>query len=563
VKIKVVGVNARFTHSCLALFYVRNALQAHLPAAAVTLHQFTINDPYYSVVQGLLAERVDYFFISAVIWNSDLVEQLIRDLLIADDTASIVVGGPQAAIVGEQFTKEDRVCVFAGEIEAAPAGFFEDLHGAVLKKVYRASFLRDKMAELSAPYQAGDFEAELKNRYIYYESSRGCPFSCTYCLSSSEKGLYHKSLDRVFAELDEILLYHPKSVRFVDRTFNDLPERALQIWENLAGRDCQTTFHFEIAPDRFTPAMFALLETVRPGLFEFEIGIQSTNGATLEEIRRPMDIASAHENIRRLRSMETIHLHADLILGLPCDTRESFAGSVNDVFRMKPHYIQMGLLKLLPETQIRNNSEAYGYRASSRPPYPVFANSWMDGMTLRRLYWVGECLERLYNNRYFIRFWNYLVSQDEDMAAFFEQASERFHDKNFFVRATTQEHLARLLVDQIGNRPDSDLLRELLCYDWLRCGHRYLPDYLDNSGTGLNETRRELYHVLPQVVDGLYDRRNRAHFIKKSVFRHFTGETLIQAGHQGIIGDSVACFTPEREPYVHRLNETVIIELNN
>lgn len=559
----MVGINARFTHSCLALFYVRNALQAHLPSAAITLHQYTINDPYYSIVQDLLSGQADYFFISAMIWNSDLVEKLLRDLLTVDDNTTIVVGGPQATIVGEQFSLEERVCVFDGEIEAAPSDFFADLKECTLQKRYKGSFLRDRASEMSSAYRALDFDSELKNRYVYYESSRGCPFSCTYCLSSSEKGLYHKGLDRVFGELDEILVHQPKSVRFVDRTFNDLPERALQIWENLAVRDGRTQFHFEIAPDRFTPEMFHFLESVRPGLFEFEIGIQTTNVPTLEEIRRPMDIDSARENIRRLRRMESIHLHVDLILGLPYDTQETFTASINDVFRMHPHYIQMGLLKLLPDTHIRNKAEAYGYRTSSRPPYPVFANNWMNDRTLRRLYWLGECLERLFNNRYFVRFWQYLVDQGEDMAMFFQEATENFHRNNLFVEATTQERLGRSLIEQVCGRPDFILLRELLCYDWLRCGHRYLPDYLHYAGIGLNDLRRELYHELPEVIDGLYDRRSRAHFIKKSVFHHFSSEALVQAGHREVVNDSIACFTQERELFVYRLHETVIIEKRN
>ena len=562
-KIKVVGINARFTHSCLALFYVRNQLEDHLGQAEVSIHQYTINDPYYQMAQDLLAGGADYYFISTLIWNSDLVERLIPDILSVDEHSTVVVGGPQATMVGRNFTGTERVCIFAGDIEAAPDDFYRDLASGRVQKSYHASFLKHRPGELESPYRGVDFASQLKNRYIYYESSRGCPFSCTYCLSSSEKGLYHKDLQTVFQELDEILVHEPKSLRFVDRTFNDLPERALKIWQNLAARDCSTQFHFEIAPDRFTDEILSFLGSVRPGLFEFEIGIQSTHARTLQEIQRPIDTAQAAANIKRLRQMENIHLHVDLILGLPYDTAKTFRDSLNDVFRMRPHYIQMGLLKLLPETRIRSQAETYGFKWSSRPPYPVFANRWMDGESLRHLFWLGECLERLFNNRYFVTFWDYLVRQGEDMALFFEQAAETFHENDYFTKATTQETLGGILLAQVEERADYPLLRELLCYDWLRCGHRFLPDYLDLTGSGLNELRRELYRLLPEELENVYDSRSRAHFIKKSVFQRFTPAALEQAGHRVGSSASLVCFTPEREPHVFRFNKTLTIAIND
>ncbi len=561
-KIKVVGINARFSHSCLALFYLRNELERMLPGVEVEICQYTINDPYYPTLQNLLFGRGEYLFFSALIWNSDLVEALVRDLLSMDVKCGILIGGPQAEVVADRFPASRQVSAFKGAIEAAPAGFYDDLQSGELKKRYVASFFKGKGRKVGNPYRPEDFSGPLNHRSVYYESSRGCPFSCTYCLSSAEQGLYHKKLDQVFGELDEILAHNPKSLRFVDRTFNDNPRRALAIWKYLAAKECSTLFHFEIAPERFSEEMLGFLENIRAGLFQFEIGIQSTHPPTLAAIKRPIDPELAGLLVKRLRQMENIHLHADLILGLPFDTGESFCRSVNEVFGMHPHYIQMGLLKLLPETVIHESAERYGYLASSRPPYSVLASGWMDEAALSVLFWMGECVERCYNNRYFVSLWNYLVSAGEDMAVFFLALARRFHAQGYFDKAATQETLGRLLLEEMQGRDDFELVRELIAYDWLRCGHRFLPDYLRGPEV-LNELRQTLYHQLPEEITGLYDTRGRAHFIKKVVFCRFSAQTIRQINNAAVAVAAVVCFLPEMDETVHRFTKTGIIEINN
>ncbi len=561
-KIKVVGINARFTHSCLALFYLRSELERMLPEVEVEICQYTINDPYYLMLQNLLADRGEYLFFSALIWNSDLIEALVWDLLSVDAACRILIGGPQAEVIGDLFSAHCQVSVFKGAIEGAPPGFYDDLQSGNLQNCYEASFFKVKNREVGNPYRSEDFSGPLKNRSVYFESSRGCPFSCTYCLSSAENGLYHKKLDQVFGELDEILVHNPKSLRFVDRTFNDNPQRALAIWRYLVAKECSTLFHFEIAPYRFNEEMFKFLENVRPGRFQFEIGIQSTHRDTLKAIKRSIDPGRAGRLVNRLRLMENIHLHADLILGLPFDTPESFCQSVNDVFVMRPHYIQMGLLKLLPDTIIHARAERYGYLASSRPPYSVLASSWMDESALRTLFWMGECLERCYNNRYFVTLWNYLVSGGEDMAAFFLALTRRFHAQGYFEKATTQETLGRLLLEEMQGRDDFGLVKELISYDWLRCGHRFLPDYLSGPD-GLNELRQSLYLQLPAEISGLYDSRSRSHFIKKTVFCQFSVQALNLTNNAVAVAAAVVSFLPEQDETVHRFNKTGIVEINN
>ena len=559
-KIRLIGINARYSHSCLALFYLRNELEKFLPEVKAEICQFTINDPYYSLLQRLAADRPDCLFFSALIWNSDLVERLVTDLLTLDESVRIVVGGPQAQIVGRNCTGQDRLTIFQGDIEAVGQTFYQDLSNDTLQSSYQASFLRSETKALGYPYRDEDFTLHLQDRAVYYESSRGCPFFCSYCLSSSEKGLFHKDLEQVFSELDHILAHGPETVRFVDRTFNDITDRALAVWRYLADRDPATLFHFEIAPDRFTEPMFDFLARVRPGLFQFEIGIQSTHPETLAAIRRPIDSAAAGETIRRLRRSENIHLHADLILGLPFERPDTFAASINAIFAMRPHYIQMGLLKLLPDTEISRQARGWEYKAAAKPPYPVLANRWMDAATLRAFYWLGECLEQCVNNRYFPSLWHYLVDIGEDMTAFFEALAERFQAQDYFWKAATQKTLVRLLLEQCAGRPDFNLIRELICFDWLRCGHRFLPDSLCYHEKPADELRRDLYHRLPQEMTGLFSARKRKTFIKTSVFHYFSAPVLNQVGIQTQDEAVLVCFLKEREDSVHRLNKVVLLQ---
>lgn len=561
--IKLIAINARYSHSCLALFYLRNELEDKIPGADTEICQYTINDPYYVLLQRIAAGQHDYLFFSALIWNSDLTERLIEDLLVLSDRVHVVVGGPQAAVVCSHFNDSDRVTCFIGEIEAASKDFFNDLKDFRLGKTYRGSFLQLREKILPYPYRQDDFSRYLVNRAVYYESSRGCPFFCTYCLSSAEKGVYHKELDLVFNELGDILSHHPKTVRFIDRTFNDVPGRAIAIWNYIRGKNPDTLFHFEIAPDRFTDEMFSFLESVRPGLFQFEIGIQSTNPETLNAIRRPMASAQAGPVIRRLRRMENIHLHADLILGLPFETADSFSGSINDMFAMEPHYIQMGLLKLLPGTRVTEQAEEFGLKAEGRPPYAVFANRWMDAETLVDFFWIGECIEQCVNNRYFPSLWHYLVEKKEDMAALFVRLSSRFHDQGYFWKAATQKTLCRLLLEEMDGRDDFDLIRELICFDWLRCGHRYLPEQLCYRSDSIDALRRDVYHRFPQEMDGVFTVPERKKFIKSSVFHEFSNQCLKQAGFSADQETALVCFYNQREDSVFRLNKIVVLQITD
>ncbi|HID70269.1 MAG TPA: DUF4080 domain-containing protein [Desulfobacterales bacterium] len=555
--IKLVAINGRFTHSSLALFHVRNELESNCPDISSEILQLTIRDPYYEVLLQLSRNTPDAVFFSASVWNSEKVENLITDLKSLLPSCMLVVGGPQAEVVGSNLG-EDTCTVVRGAVETVEKSFYSDLLESSLCSHYGRSFFHEKNAPFASPYRESDFDTHLKNRNIYYESSRGCPFSCTYCLSSAENGTVHKDLTQVRQELDQIMAHDTKVLRFVDRTFNDRPERALAIWQLVLEYESETLFHFEIAPDRISEEMFAFLATVPPGRFQFEIGIQSTHEPTLKAINRRIDPAVAHDTVSRLAALDNIHLHADLILGLPFETEGSFLKSFADIFAMGPHYIQMGLLKLLPDTEISHDAEVYSYRYCSKPPYSVLASKWLDAESLQDLYWFCECVEKFYNNRYFPSLWSYLRRSNEDISGFFMGLLKLAHEHRLFQLAATQELLCILLVKSLAARKDGQLIRELLVFDWLSCGLKKLPSCLATGDEKARLLKDRLYRELPMDIPALYSRKERNRFFKQTVFYQFSAECLKELGYPGV-GAGCFSFLQEREKSLTQLQKTVLL----
>jgi radical SAM superfamily enzyme YgiQ (UPF0313 family) len=550
VSYKLIAFNARFIHSCLALFYVRAALDENLPGCHPEIQQYTINDPYYKTLRRIGSGEPAAFFFSVYIWNSIYIQRLVRDLVKLHPARPIILGGPQAGALAQDLPPGVfRNCtVVPGEIEGIEKTFYLDLTENRLKRQYNCT----KVARFTSPYSADDFGASLKNRHIYYESSRGCPFGCTYCLSASEKGVRRLPTSQVQEEINDILRFEPKVIRFVDRTFNDIPARALDIWKFLIEKPGATLFHFEMAPDRFTEEMFQFLEHIEPSRFQFELGIQSTNSQTLEAINRKCDLTTFAPNIQKLVSLDSIHIHLDLILGLPYENRESFIRSFKDVYTLAPHYIQMGLLKVLPDTPISKAIEEYGLAVCDDPPYEILATRWLDAGELESLFWFGECVEAFFNNRFFRSFWEYLRKTNEDMFTFFEALLILCRAKSFFDLAATQELMSSLLLELTRERPDRVLLRELLIFDWLRCGHHFLPSHLEQEPISRN--KKKLWKQMPLNWEGVYDYKNRDEFFKQGVFIRFTGELLREIGLCYNGRTAYVCFQANRENTVFKLN---------
>ena len=552
---KLIAFNGRFIHSCPALFYVRAALEQNLPHCRADIMQYTINDPYYATLRRIGSGEPAALFFSVYICNSIYIQRLVGDLVKLLPATPVILGGPQSgALVRDLDPEIARHCTAVhGAIEGIEKSFYQDLEEGSLKRHYGCS----KTGRFASPYRQEDFASHLRNRQIYYESSRGCPFSCTYCLSAAENTVQHLPTSQVYEEIKDILRFEPRVIRFVDRTFNDLPERALDIWRFLAEEPGKTLFHFELAPDRFTEEMFRFLEQVKPGRFQFELGVQSTNQKTLEAINRKCDPAIQARNIRRLVSMDTIHIHLDLILGLPHETRESFLRSFRDVCMLGPHYIQMGLLKVLPDTPMSRSIEEFDLMVCERPPYEILANKWLNAGEIEELFWFGECVEAFYNNRFFRSFWDYLRKEHDDIVAFFQILLSRCRAKGFFDLAPTQELMSSFLLEVVQGRPDRNLLTELLIFDWLRCGHRFLPSHLEQDP--IADLKKKLWKMMPQNWAGVYDYKSRDEFFKQGVFVEFSGDLLREVGLTEDGKSAYVCLQAQRENTVFRLNRVVLL----
>lgn len=547
--LKLIAFNGRYIHSCLALFYVREELKRHLPTAETEFHQFTINDPYYETLLKISEGNPHSLFFSVYIWNGELVKRMLNDLATILPDTFFVLGGPQAsAFAWDELPA--NCTIINGEIEGLDPSFYQDLQNGQPAPSYNCT----PGHPFPSPYSDEDLMSELRNRHIYYESVRGCPFSCTYCLSSVEQGVSWKELALVEQELAAILHHKPKIIKFVDRTFNAKPERAMAIWRFLADQAGSTVFHFEMAPDLFTEEMFDFLAKLPVGRFQFELGIQSTNPVTLAAVNRVMDLAKVRANMCRLAALNNIHLHADLILGLPEETEASFRQSLNDVFAMGPHYIQMGLLKVLPATKI---SQTPGLLHCQKPPYEVLATEQMDQQTISHLYWLGECVEAFHNNRYFPSLFGYLREQNEDILTFFENLLTVCRTRNFFNLSATQTLLTELLIKATAERADGTLIGELLRYDWLRCGNRFIPDFFQSED--LHGLRKKLNRSMAQNLEPLYNYRTRDEFFRKTAFAEFSGGALKQLGLSTEKRNRVVCFLPQKGSSIHSHLETIFL----
>ena len=517
--VKITAINCRYSHSCPAVFILREELEKNLPGCGTAISQFTINDPYYRMLLRLLDGRPDAVMFSVYLWNLRLAAALAADIRRVMPECAVVMGGPaaqQAAFAG--------VTVVQGEIEGVDPAFYRDLAAGSLRDFYDCVPARD----FSSPYRLEDFSTLLANRSVYYESSRGCPFSCSYCLSSLSRGVRSRDVDAVMAEACEIGAHASGMIRFVDRTFNADSSRALELWKHLAGLDTGCVFHFEVAPDLFTEEQLAFLETVPAGRFHFEAGIQSVHERTLAAVNRRMDVERALENLARLAAMKNIHIHADLILGLPFEDAAGFAASFNRVWRSRPHHLQTGLLKVLPGTGIRERAAEFGMVFRHDPPYEILATRWLGQDELARLHLVGECFERFYNNRFFVSLWDWLRGRGEDGFAFFSGLYDAAGGMDFLEQAPTHERLCAALWDFFSGRADRNLARDLLLYDWLRCGMQHLPPCF--SGTDLHAERRLAARLLPQNLEGLFDYRGRDRFLKRSLFFRPGPEALVFLG---------------------------------
>ena len=422
-KVLLAAINAKYIHSNLGIYSLKTYGEKMLKEwglaeqAEISLAEYTINHQMEQILQDIYKRKPDVIGFSCYIWNISYVKVILADIKKVLPDVKIWAGGPEVSYHGEAFLKEEPAVdlVMMGEGEITFAHFLKALlEGEDLKQVpglmvrnadgtFTDTGFRQVMDMSQIPFLYAFMDMkELEHRIIYYESSRGCPFSCAYCLSSIDKKLRFRSLDLVLPELEWFLQAKVPQVKFVDRTFNCKKSHAMAIWQYIRDHDNGVTnFHFEIAADLLDKDELDLLSTMRPGLVQLEIGVQSTNEKTLEAIRRKTDIEEIREITETINSWHNIHQHLDLIAGLPWEDLESFKKSFNDVYEMEPEQLQLGFLKVLKGSYMEELIPDCDLLYSAAPPYEVLCTKWLSYGDVLELKDIEEMTEVHYNSRQF------------------------------------------------------------------------------------------------------------------------------------------------------------------
>ncbi len=491
-KIVLTAINAKYIHSNLAVYSLKANVGKY--EKDIELAEYTINHQKEDILAGIYMKKPDIVGFSCYIWNIEYILDVAENLKKVCPQVKIILGGPEVSydaekvlekysfidlvMVGEgEVTFREYVAYAQGESEAGLADIAGLCYrGADGKAVFTAPRKPMKMDDLVFPYRKLD---QMENRIIYYETIRGCPFSCSYCLSSIDKTVRLRSLDLVFDEVDFFLKNRVKQVKFVDRTFNCNHDHAYKIWKYIKGHDNGVTnFHFEIGGDLLREEDFELFKEFRPGLIQFEIGVQSTNLSTIEAIRRKMDLTELAEHVERVRSGGNIHQHLDLIAGLPHEDFESFHKSFNDVYRMRPDQFQLGFLKVLKGSYMEELKEEYEIRCQSRPPYEVLTTKWLSYGDVLRLKRVEEMVEVHYNSFQFQATMLALGNFYPDAFEMYEAMGDFYEKKGYFglkhSRIARYEILWKFICEAVLPHEAEGILCETLSYDM------YARDYVKN-----------------------------------------------------------------------------------
>lgn len=487
-KILLVGINAKFIHSCLAVRSLGAYAKERYDIENEVL-EFTINQREEEILARIYQSRPDLVGFSCYIWNISLVKELCSSLKKVLPGVKILLGGPEVSYTPlESLRETGGDYLLSGEGEESFSRLCKALLlGRGLEKVPSLSWLEEgvfrqnravalpRMEDL--PFVYRDL-SPFENRILYYEAQRGCPFRCSYCLSSVEKGVRFRPLALVKQELSFFLERRVRQVKFVDRTFNANRGFAMEIWRFLRDNDNGVTnFHFELEASLLAREEMDFLKTVRPGLFQFEIGVQSTNPPTLEAVCRKDGFAAVAAAAGELIREGRIHIHLDLIAGLPMEGFDRFGRSYNEVYALRPHQLQLGFLKLLKGSGLRQKAEEYGIICKEYPPYEVVSTRWLDFSELLRLKMVEELNESYYNSRRFCYTLEYLVG--EDPFCFFLKLGEFAGEREWFSRPHTVFQQYGLLCDyaRAAGRWDEGLAQRMRL-DYIRHEKpKKLPDF--------------------------------------------------------------------------------------
>ena len=479
-KILLVACNAKYIHSNLAVY----DLQAYASDYAdhIVLKEYTINQQKDDIMRDIYLEHPDVVCVSCYIWNLSFVKELMADLIKILPGADFWAGGPEVSYDAEKFLTENSEFkgVMVGEGEETfkeLAGYYVEKNPQDLKDMTGICYRdgdqiihngwRQIMDLSSIPFIYKDL-SEFKNRIIYYESSRGCPFSCSYCLSSIDKKLRFRDTETVKKELQFFIDNKVPQVKFVDRTFNCKHDHAMAIWKYINEHDNGVTnFHFEISADLLREEELQEMSTMRPGLIQLEIGVQSTNPDTIKAIHRTMDFEKLKGIVDRIHSFGNIHQHLDLIAGLPYEDYDSFRNSFNDVYALKPQQLQLGFLKVLKGSHMMEMCREYGIVYKTQEPYEVLSTKWLDYDHVLKLKTVENMVEVYYNSGQFQNTLEYLEKFFPDAFSIYERLGSFYMEKGYGDVSHTRMRRYEILLEFLEDVPEIsvDQVKDQMVYD--------------------------------------------------------------------------------------------------
>jgi len=480
VKLVLATLNAKYIHSSLAIRYLREYCRQ--PRLEVVVREYTINNSLSDMLADLYEQQADVVGLACYIWNIEMTLQLASMLRKVLPQTVIIFGGPEVSYCPTKLLGQhhyiDYIVMGEGEntlkvllskllnqedVTNIPGLACRNQTGAIICSGKPQIVAR--LSELPFAYHDRDMD-ELKDKIIYYESSRGCPFSCQYCLSSAAAGVRFLAIERVLAEMDFFIRHKVKQVKFVDRTFNASKTHCFAIWKYLCNIQCDTNFHFEISAELLDEEMLDFLATVPRGRFQFEIGVQSTNEATLEVIQRRNNWPLIVNNVGRIISYGNIHVHLDLIVGLPYETYGSFSRSFDQVYSLYPDMLQIGFLKMLKGTGIRERSTEHNYVYMDQAPYEVLANRYISYREVRQLKLMEDLFNQLYNSGRFFHTLSWLVGlYGQGAFAFYAAFAKYWEASGSHARAHSPKAIYRAIVEFCRDFAPE---KQDVCLEWLK-----------------------------------------------------------------------------------------------
>lgn len=549
-KIVLTAINAKYIHSNLAVYSLRAYAKPY--REEITIAEYTINQQLDDILMDLYKKRPDILCFSCYIWNFSYVEELVREAAKIFPNIPVWLGGPEvsydAADVLSRLPEVTGVMMGEGEETFLELLDFYHQQGNGLTDIKGIAYRNAdgcicqnewrKPIDLSeVPFVYQDMEG-FKNKIIYYESSRGCPFSCSYCLSSVDKCLRFRDLELVKKELQFFIDEGVPQIKFVDRTFNCNHKHAMEIWSYLMEHDKGiTNFHFEVAADLLNEAEIQLVENMRPGLIQLEIGVQSTNEETIREIKRTMKFSEVERIVKRINQRGNVHQHLDLIAGLPYEGIESFQKSFDDVYRLQPEQLQLGFLKVLKGSYMEEKKMDYGLVYKSKPPYEVLYTNWLSYEDVLALKSVEEMVEVYYNSGQFTYTLRNLEKEFDSAFEMYQELGKHYEKHELHLMSHARITRYEILLDFIKelNTGKNALYRELLTFDL------YLRENVKNRPEFAGE-----YKVTKEMLNDFYETEAENHYYLKG-YDQYDKKQLRKMTHMEKFHHDVAGTGEEKE----------------